>query len=360
MANPTAQVPMSFGGYESASDEHYWPLDPSLTSDTYYTGELMGFKPASGYAGHLDDTGVFLYLGNKVSDTHRLQSDTPAYDFKEKIRWTRFVDMPVNTGTPALPTNFGDPAYANDSGHVSLSSTTNNNLIGMVVDVCRWGSVGGTAGGVISLTGNGTPQAVRVATAQPGALLGLLVQGIPGPGAAGAAAKTGSINLGAGAPANSGATTAGGAGGSLTVTCGAGGAQTVTSATAAGGVGGTVTLTGGTGGNASGLTSTGNGGAGGNLILNGGAGGTSVGGTAGVPGNVLLAHNIATPAAGSAAAFIQLGSTAGFGIYFGSGAPTVSAAQGSIYLRSDGASTSTRLYVNTTGSTTWTDFTSAA
>lgn len=47
-------------------------------------------------------------------------------------------------------------------------------------------------------------------------------------------------------------------------------------------------------------------------------------------------------------------------ILVGTGAPTLSAPQGSIYLRTDGSSTSTRLYVNTTGSTTWTNFTSAA
>jgi hypothetical protein len=70
--------------------------------------------------------------------------------------------------------------------------------------------------------------------------------------------------------------------------------------------------------------------------------------------------SIATPAGGSTTARLLFGATAGFGIYYGSGAPTVSAAQGSIYIRSDGSSTSTRLYVNTNGSTTWTNFTSAA
>jgi len=68
----------------------------------------------------------------------------------------------------------------------------------------------------------------------------------------------------------------------------------------------------------------------------------------------------ATPAGGSTTAKLIFGTTAGFGIYYGSGAPTVSAAQGSIYLRSDGSSTSTRLYVNTNGSTTWTNVTTAA
>jgi hypothetical protein len=44
----------------------------------------------------------------------------------------------------------------------------------------------------------------------------------------------------------------------------------------------------------------------------------------------------------------------------GTGAPTFTAAQGSLYLRIDGSSTSTRLYVNTNGSTTWTNVTTAA
>ncbi len=49
-----------------------------------------------------------------------------------------------------------------------------------------------------------------------------------------------------------------------------------------------------------------------------------------------------------------------FGIYYGSGLPTITASKGSLYLRSDGSSTSTRLYVNTDGGTTWTNFTSTA
>lgn len=68
----------------------------------------------------------------------------------------------------------------------------------------------------------------------------------------------------------------------------------------------------------------------------------------------------ATPAGGSTSARLLFGTTAGFGVYYGSGTPTVSAGQGSIYLRSDGSSASTRLYVNTNGSTTWTNVTTAA
>lgn len=44
----------------------------------------------------------------------------------------------------------------------------------------------------------------------------------------------------------------------------------------------------------------------------------------------------------------------------GTGAPTFTAPQGTLYLRLDGSSTSTRAYINTTGSTTWTAVTTAA
>lgn len=70
----------------------------------------------------------------------------------------------------------------------------------------------------------------------------------------------------------------------------------------------------------------------------------------------------ATPAGGSAALGLCFGSTSGFGIYIGSGVPSVSAAQGSLYLRSDGSSTSTRAYINNSAGsgTTWTAITTAA
>ena len=74
-------------------------------------------------------------------------------------------------------------------------------------------------------------------------------------------------------------------------------------------------------------------------------------------GNV-TADNTAAVVAGGAAAFLAT-TTANLGVYVGSGAPTVSAAQGSIYLRTDGSSTSTRLYVNTNGTTGWTNVTTA-
>ena len=54
------------------------------------------------------------------------------------------------------------------------------------------------------------------------------------------------------------------------------------------------------------------------------------------------------------------GTTGVVGIYYGSGVPTATAPKGSLYLRTDGSSTSTRLYVNTDAATTWTNVTTAA
>ena len=64
--------------------------------------------------------------------------------------------------------------------------------------------------------------------------------------------------------------------------------------------------------------------------------------------------------AGGASAFIATNVAAGMGVYVGSGAPTVAAAQGSLYLRSDGSSASTRAYINTNGTTGWAAITTAS
>jgi len=76
-------------------------------------------------------------------------------------------------------------------------------------------------------------------------------------------------------------------------------------------------------------------------------------------GNVTADSNIAL-VAGGASAFIATNTANNMGIYVGSGAPTVSAAQGSLYLRSDGSSTSTRAYINTNGTTGWAAITTAS
>lgn len=60
----------------------------------------------------------------------------------------------------------------------------------------------------------------------------------------------------------------------------------------------------------------------------------------------------AIPAGGTTGTGIRVSSTSNFGTFFGSGVPTLSAAQGSVYLRSDGGA-STRLYINSNGATGW-------
>lgn len=57
----------------------------------------------------------------------------------------------------------------------------------------------------------------------------------------------------------------------------------------------------------------------------------------------------------TAAIFIGTGATSSLGIYFGNGAPSsLTAHQGSVYLNTTGATVSTRMYINTTGVSTWT------
>lgn len=79
---------------------------------------------------------------------------------------------------------------------------------------------------------------------------------------------------------------------------------------------------------------------------------TIIGGYATLSTTPITAGGFATPA-------YSMGSTVQ-GIYFGSGVPTITAPQGSLYLRTDGSSVSTRMYINTTGATTWTNVTTAA
>ena len=71
-------------------------------------------------------------------------------------------------------------------------------------------------------------------------------------------------------------------------------------------------------------------------------------------GAVLAQSSTAIPAGGAAGAGYTLSSTVNFGVFFGSGVPTLSAAKGSLYLRSDGSTTNDRMYVNTNGTTGWT------
>ena len=55
-----------------------------------------------------------------------------------------------------------------------------------------------------------------------------------------------------------------------------------------------------------------------------------------------------------------VGITTGLNFTAGTGAPTFTASNGTVYIRLDGSSASTRMYINTDGATTWTSVTTAA
>lgn len=64
----------------------------------------------------------------------------------------------------------------------------------------------------------------------------------------------------------------------------------------------------------------------------------------------LTADSGLAPAAGGMSA-VLISSTANFGIFVGSGVPSVTAAQGSLYLRTDGTGVADRIYVR--GASAW-------
>ena len=78
-------------------------------------------------------------------------------------------------------------------------------------------------------------------------------------------------------------------------------------------------------------------------------------------GGVAVKTGTAVPASAGAVAAGPAATlfTSGPSIYVTSDAPTFTAVKGSLCINTGGSSTSTRLYVNTDGATTWTNFTSA-
>jgi hypothetical protein len=80
--------------------------------------------------------------------------------------------------------------------------------------------------------------------------------------------------------------------------------------------------------------------------------GTSAGALALSPTQTIVASTTATPAGGSTGVGLALGTTPNLGLFFGSGVPTLSAAQGSLYLRTNGDGV-TGFYTNTNGANGW-------
>lgn len=86
-----------------------------------------------------------------------------------------------------------------------------------------------------------------------------------------------------------------------------------------------------------------------------GTGATDLGlGYLSVENGVRAWQNTAIPAGGTAGVGYLFSSTSNLGVYFGSGAPSLVAAQGSFYMRSDGSGVANRAYINTDGGSTWT------
>lgn len=85
--------------------------------------------------------------------------------------------------------------------------------------------------------------------------------------------------------------------------------------------------------------------------------GAATGTSAIVTGILTARSGTATPAAAAGVAGLTMGSAA-VGLYWGTGSPNtaLTAAKGSLYLRTDGSGTMDRAYVNTDSSTAWTPF----
>ena len=86
----------------------------------------------------------------------------------------------------------------------------------------------------------------------------------------------------------------------------------------------------------------------------------TVKGTIGVTAPITVGNGTGIVSGGSTVTALCATTTAGFCVYFGTGTPTISAAQGSIYLNNAGSSTSTRIYVNSNGTTGWVAVTTAS
>jgi hypothetical protein len=86
---------------------------------------------------------------------------------------------------------------------------------------------------------------------------------------------------------------------------------------------------------------------------------SAVSGTLTVVGQPTFLSASAPPTSGSAAVGIKMG-TSTLGLYFGVGVPTSSVATNSLYMRTDGSTTTSRLYVSTSATGGWATFTSTA
>src|SRR5882672_6613766 len=83
-------------------------------------------------------------------------------------------------------------------------------------------------------------------------------------------------------------------------------------------------------------------------------------GAGGIQGQPFFLPTTALPAAGASTVGIRISSAAALGIYLGTGAPTFTASIGALYLNGGAVTATSRLYINTGGTTTWATFTASA
>ncbi len=229
----------------------------------------------------------------------------------------------VSTGGQVLVTGGAGGATSGNGGAVTCvgGAGTGSSGVGGVFSGTGGAGIGASAGGVGKVVGGLGGSSGAGGNAQ---LTG---------GAGGSASGTGGIA----AVAGGAGTAAGATGGAATVTAGAGGST---------GNGGAVTIAGGAGG-----SSSGNGGA---LNLNGG------GQTSGTVGIVSIQKGVTAGANGTIGSALMLGSDGLFGIWWGSGVPSNPATINSLFIRTDGSTSATRMYCCSVSSGTWVACTTAS
>ena len=77
-------------------------------------------------------------------------------------------------------------------------------------------------------------------------------------------------------------------------------------------------------------------------------------------GSIRALSTTGVPSGGTTGAGFVFFSTPNFGIFGGTGSPTLAAATSSLYLRLDASSATTRAYINTNGGTTWAGLTATS
>jgi hypothetical protein len=191
-----------------------------------------------------------------------------------KVYYNVGASPTISLPTPNTLAGTGDPFAVNgeagtQGGAVNVTGGTS--------------STSANAGGAVAITG-GTPGAtgaggaVTITSGAGGATSGVSGAVAVSSGSTTAASATGAVSIGSGVGAASAAATAGGASGTLTVSTGAGGANTGGATGEAGGAGGAMTVSTGAGG-ATNSTGAHDGGAGGDLGITAGDGGAASAGT---------------------------------------------------------------------------------